>query len=53
MENKLKHVNQISNDYLELQCVVILKFHSKQNNCVKETLEGNMYCTTVYVTVLK
>jgi len=40
MENKLKHVHQISNDYLELQCLVILKFHSKQNNCLKETLEA-------------
>jgi len=52
MENKLKHVNQISNDYLELQCLVILKFHSKQNNRLKETMEVNMYCTAVYVTVL-
>jgi len=53
MENKLKHANQISNDYLELQCLLILKFHSKQNNHPKETLEVNMYCTAVYVTVLK
>jgi len=53
MENKLKHVNEIGNDYLELQCLLILKFHSKKNNCLKETLEVNMYITAVYVTVLK
>jgi len=53
MENKLKHVNQISNDYLELQYLVTLKFHSKQNKCLKETLEISMYCTSICVTVLK
>ena len=53
MENKLKNVNQISNDYLELQSIVMLKFHSNQNNRLKETLEINMYCTSDYVTVFK
>jgi hypothetical protein len=51
--NKSKNVNKISNYYLELQCVVILKFHSNRNNFLKETLEENMYCTAVYVTVFK